>query len=283
MRFYQASLFLFPRNYHLRIFAICFVGTHLPLISFIVWEWMAGPFQWKPTLILLAATLLGTGGALLALQWLLHPIVVATNALGELESRRPVTPLPPGGADLVGRLLARVNSAAKSTSSLIETLDDAAHRDLLTGLNNRRGFLERASIMIERHRRIAVAMIDLDRFKQLNDQFGHPAGDQTLHDFAALLQSGLRKNDLVARWGGEEFAVFFPDQSEQDALRILERVRRKMAEAPLAVIDRKPLSFSAGISSIQPKDSSTEAALARADKALYVAKDQGRDRIVLAD
>jgi diguanylate cyclase (GGDEF)-like protein/PAS domain S-box-containing protein len=161
--------------------------------------------------------------------------------------------------------------------ALVETLSSQARRDALTGLPNRRWFAEELQRELARALRqqssLCAAMIDLDRFKQYNDDHGHPAGDRLLRDGADLWSSTLRTSDFMARYGGEEFVVLLPDCSLVDARIVIERLR---AATPYGQ------TCSAGIASWTPGESA-EQLIARADGALYSAKDAGRDRTVIDD
>jgi diguanylate cyclase (GGDEF)-like protein len=175
--------------------------------------------------------------------------------------------------DMLGDLIAGVDRATEATRMRIATLDSAAHRDPLTGLWNRRGFLTHSASLTQG----AVALVDLDRFKAINDVHGHDAGDDVLRDFAGFLARSVRRSDCVARWGGEEFAVLFPDLSEAEAGAILHRMTRRLAAGAVDAPDGTPISFSAGV--IQLNGDGVEAAMTRADAALYAAKHGGRDQI----
>jgi diguanylate cyclase (GGDEF)-like protein len=175
--------------------------------------------------------------------------------------------------DMLGELIAGVERAAEATRTRIATLDSAAHRDALTGLWNRRGFLTQAAVAGQG----AVALVDLDRFKSINDLHGHDAGDLVLRDFGAFLDRSVRRSDVAARWGGEEFAILFPDAGEVEAATILHRMTRRLAAGAVDGPDGTPISFSAGV--VELDGDSIEAAMTRADAALYAAKHGGRDQI----
>jgi diguanylate cyclase (GGDEF)-like protein len=154
-----------------------------------------------------------------------------------------------------------------------------ASTDTLTGLLNRRAFSEHYANIPQQLYPVAVAMADLDHFKTLNDTYGHETGDRALRLFARVLRDALRASDLVARYGGEEFAIAFPDCSAVDATRALNTMRSHL-DAAITVGGLPKFTVSFGITEAEPGEE-FGVVLRRADSALMVAKQQGRDRIVL--
>lgn len=156
--------------------------------------------------------------------------------------------------------------------------------DEYTGLPNRRAFMRRLQDEIGRAQRygspLALALLDLDEFKAINDAYGHAAGDEVLRSYAAHVLSILRHHDLVARYGGEEFAVLLPNTSLDGAMAALSKVRSR-AQAIRCNVDGKELrvpTFSAGLTLYTPGDLHTTL-VDRADRALYRAKRLGRNRV----
>jgi diguanylate cyclase (GGDEF)-like protein len=159
-----------------------------------------------------------------------------------------------------------------------------ARYDALTGAANRRYFLERAEQECARSRRhqlpLSLMLVDLDHFKQINDQYGHAYGDEALKQFSAVVRACLRDSDLLARIGGEEFIVLMPSTALAGATLLAERLRVAMADQPLPIIDHLlPVRFSAGVTQFKGDDQDIDACLKRADKAMYRAKQSGRDRV----
>ncbi len=166
-------------------------------------------------------------------------------------------------------------------------LREMAATDMLTGLPNRRHFLgqleqENARVSRAEEKCAAVLMIDIDHFKMVNDTFGHAAGDHVLRHLATLMREDLRKIDTLGRLGGEEFAVILPGADSSAAEVFAERLRKQVAETP-AVLDAWtiPLTISIGVTEIKPGDVSAGDALTRADRALYRAKECGRNRVTV--
>ncbi|MCS6944900.1 MAG: diguanylate cyclase [Sutterellaceae bacterium] len=159
-------------------------------------------------------------------------------------------------------------------------------KDPLTQALNRRGFEEAFRVETARATRyeapLVLALLDLDNFKKLNDSLGHVAGDRALVHFAQTLQASLRPTDLIARLGGEEFAVLLPATDVREARQAIERVREQLARSPLPLEGQEArLSFSAGVAAWR-RDEPLEDLLNRADRALYTAKGAGKDRVELA-
>lgn len=167
---------------------------------------------------------------------------------------------------------------------LEQRLRSQADTDELTGLFNRRLFLRRTTEELARAHRygreLHLALIDLDHFKHINDQFGHPVGDALLKHVSRILEQELRQSDLLARIGGEEFAVLLPDTNAEQALELMRRLQSQIRAFPLELHDTLlPITFSVGITSVQHTDQEPTDLLKRVDQMLYRAKNLGRNRI----
>jgi diguanylate cyclase (GGDEF)-like protein len=177
----------------------------------------------------------------------------------------------------------RLEESNQQLRDAMGKLAELAIRDHLTDLYNRRYFIERLEEIIansERsHDSFHLALIDLDNFKQVNDQYGHQVGDDVLMRFAQVAYDSLRRTDVLARYGGEEFIVLFPQGSTAGITEVLERLRKKFAE--LSHDDLIPglqVTLSTGLTAWQQGDDANSL-IQRADKALYKAKDLGRNRL----
>jgi diguanylate cyclase len=192
-------------------------------------------------------------------------------------------------ADMIGRVQlaeARLDTALRETEELRTALDEArgsARTDPLTDLPNRRAFDETFAAL-HRDTPVTVAICDIDHFKQVNDNFGHAVGDRVIRMVAQTLAS--EKGMMVARYGGEEFALLFENVRLDDAAQIVERVRRTISERRPRVRETGEsigvISFSAGVAEGRVGEGRA-ALMARADAALYRAKDQGRARTITSD
>lgn len=178
-----------------------------------------------------------------------------------------------------------VKLLADHVTAVISQLVTAADTDYLTGLLNRRAFDVEFRRQCDRAQRsglpLALALFDLDHFKQVNDRHGHAVGDQVLRDFAALLERELRGGDTLARIGGEEFAVVLFGVDLADAVSFAERIGRELQARSSG--DKPPLSASAGVAALTEADASPPALLLVADRALYAAKAAGRRRVAVWD
>lgn len=169
---------------------------------------------------------------------------------------------------------------------LAQQLEYQAHTDSLTGLLNRGYFLEMAEKELSRARRyhypVALAMLDLDYFKAVNDSHGHEVGDRVLQEFATICRESLRDSDLLARIGGEEFVILFPETGGEEAGEVAERIRTAVAATRVATPLGHALRFtvSVGIAAHQPEQN-IDGLLSSADRALYDAKRSGRNRCCL--
>ena len=163
----------------------------------------------------------------------------------------------------------------------------AASTDHLTGVLNRRAFVETAQTLFKRQAKrgepVAVLMFDLDHFKSINDRFGHSAGDEVLRLFARVARASTRLNDIIGRFGGEEFIAIVPGGIEV-AQKIAERVRTAFENAG-AVIESQPIGATVSIGAAASYDATTpiDALIAKADAALYRAKHDGRNRVVATE
>ena len=171
-------------------------------------------------------------------------------------------------------------------SDISEQMKEFAVSDQLTGLLNRRGFNEQAAkayATAERTGRpVSVVMTDIDRFKYINDEHGHAVGDEALVQFAATLKRMRRAEDIVARVGGEEFALVLPGTNLPDANQIAEELCARIEAAGLHINGRRlQLTASFGVATISSKDSCLTDVIVRADRALYCSKRAGRNRVNL--
>ncbi len=176
----------------------------------------------------------------------------------------------------------------KTLADLNGELEIRSATDSLTGLWNRGQFLTLGTQQLLRHRHdqspLALLMLDIDHFKRINDQFGHPLGDQAICEVARLCKSCLRNVDILARLGGEEFAILLPHTAAEAASQVAERLRQRIADFRFRTADAGStiqLTVSIGIA-MAADDRQLDSLMARADAAAYSAKQNGRNRCALA-
>ena len=168
-----------------------------------------------------------------------------------------------------------------------QQMEILAMHDGLTGLLNRRAIEEYAeaefSIASRKERAMSVILVDIDHFKNVNDQFGHKFGDHTLQQVAKVLTNNLRNYDRVGRWGGEEFVLILPDTQLKDAATVAERVRVQMAQMKISLEDGGTFSvhISLGVACTASQFSSLTKLIDASDQALYQAKQTGRNRVCI--
>ncbi|MEW6223962.1 MAG: GGDEF domain-containing protein [Chloroflexota bacterium] len=199
-------------------------------------------------------------------------------------SRRTGGPWPSSAHRILAAAAVEASAALARVYSLREA-EARATTDALTGLPNRRYFDEYLGLLARRRRaedRVGVLMIDIDRFKRLNDTFGHAVGDHVLRDVAQAIARAVREDDVPARFGGEEFAVLLKNPSPAIALEVGERVRRAVGSLDLRKLGVPGVSVSVGVAVAESPDVPLDVVIDEADRALYRAKRAGRDRVVAA-
>ncbi|CAN7305070.1 diguanylate cyclase [Bosea sp. LjRoot90] len=278
----------------------------------------ASPSRWRPKAILpgiillasiLVATAIGGSSAIAipvpailwcALSYGIFPTALLTFGLGLWQSTVLLSALTPGTPEYavaltshrfgvalfsLGPIMVAAINAARSR--LLRELDLAANQDALTGVLSRRAFLLRSEAILTGTpavpRPVALLMLDVDRFKRINDDHGHAAGDEALVALAGHIATLLRPSDLFGRLGGEEFAILLPDLSQPAALALAERVRDGCARLRIPVDKRAPLALTISIGLVSgAAGESLQHLLQEADAALYRAKQAGRDRVFAA-
>lgn len=278
MRFYKATVFLCPNHYERRILLICGSVTLVPSIACAVLQAASGKWDVPVLATVLAASVIGGGLGIWAIQALLAPLAQAAAILETIQTGEPVEQIPEGGNDLVGRLLRGVATAANESAARIRRLVDAAERDPLTGIRSRRGFDDSAREVLLGQHTAVLALVAVDHFALINEQFGREAGDEVLRAVGWHLESELRRTDITARWSGEKFAVLLPDTLLDEARLIMERLRASIALDQSLANQGWPVTFSCGLAPIRDYAQFDEAC-SRADAALDDARNGGRNRI----
>lgn len=225
----------------------------------------------------------------------LGALAVATvwrGVLGAFYTELYPTLRTPHPVNLAAALLSNLTVVLNAVGLLVAWREEAeralrslARTDSLTGLLNRRALQDEAAALIAHARRhadpLSVLLIDLDRFKQINDQRGHESGDRALCLVARLLHEALRRGDLAGRWGGEEFCVLLARGGAAAGEAFDRRLRQALADQAMPALGF-PLAFSTGLATLLESDETLQHLVKRADKALYAAKAAGRGRLVVA-
>ena len=207
------------------------------------------------------------------------PVSIGGNTVGVLHAVGPDMNPPDAQVVVKVELIARKVGERIGMLRAFMRSETQAHTDPLTGLMNRRSLESRVRELTENGQSFVAAYGDLDHFKQLNDVYGHDAGDQALRLFSRVLRDTVRPNDLTARYGGEEFVVVLPDCGIDDAYLVVDRIRERLALAQVGGTV-PPFTVSFGIALARPEHTFSET-LEAADAALLDAKASGRDRIVI--
>jgi diguanylate cyclase (GGDEF)-like protein len=170
---------------------------------------------------------------------------------------------------------------------LFQEVQSLALTDPLTGLQNRRSLFELGRIEFARSQRMkrpfCCMMLDLDHFKQVNDNYGHPIGDLVLQEFAKRSAKSVREIDLVGRYGGEELIILLPETDRERALMVAERVRASIVANPIETPSGEiNLTVSIGVAAMDQHTMELETLIARADQAVYIAKHKGRNCVAIS-
>jgi diguanylate cyclase (GGDEF)-like protein len=222
---------------------------------------------------------IGPGAELLCL-----PLVFEENLLGILWVwGKGITK-----ADLpIMSIFAKQIGISLERARLFQEVQNLALINPLTGLQNRRSPFELGRIEFSRARRakrpFCCMMLDLDYFKQINDNYGHPMGDQVLQEFAKRCKASVREVDLIGRYGGEELLIFLPETDSDTAMQVAERLRSAIEGTPMEVSGQElQVTVSIGVSRKDENTLQLETLIARADQALYIAKHKRRNRVAIS-
>ena len=277
MTIYSLLARVFPRSFVAKVFLIAFIGTHVPLIatvSFLFKQRGGVMANLDIAGVILVATLAGTAATLLSLRAILSPLFAVRDAMIVFETDGERVELPTRFRDEVGTVMALTDRLMQHVERTLTKTRIAADTDSLTGLFNRRGFDRRVRPTDPG----AIVCLDLDHFKSVNDSFGHQAGDDVLRTVADVIRRTMRDDDIVARFGGEEFVVFLPGATAKAAGEIAERARTTIADT--VGIGTRTITASFGVAACED-GGTVQDAIERADAASYAAKQGGRNRVVL--
>lgn len=248
--------------------------------------------EFHPEVVLLDLNLPGCKGYELAQLIRLNPDwlkVTIAYLSSEQDEQAQAYAVRHGGDDFLTKPISdiRLTSAVTVRANRARQLSDAIDRDSLTGLLKHGRIKEQVGIEVERAARqnkpVSVAMLDLDHFKNVNDSYGHGVGDKVIRALSQLLRQRLRVTDSVGRYGGEEFVAILPDCDQSSAVRLLDAIREGFATLSFSAGEKSfHVTLSAGVASVTGAAQGTINLLEEADKALYEAKNGGRNQVVAA-
>lgn len=260
------------KNFVFRVFTTCFLGVHVPLIAFVVFQASrAHAIDWPALAVLTAATLVGTIVTLYAMRKELRPVLEVTSSLSRFAETGTMSMVSVTTRDEIAELAQSATWTMKRVKSLLEELGHQSRTDPLTKLLNRRGFLEE----VTHDSQGAVALLDIDHFKSINDTHGHLKGDDILQIFARYMDS-FRAGWIAGRWGGEEFVIFAKDADAKQLAAEIDRLRGDICQLPL--LPDRQVNFSAGVVDFFGK---IDASLNACDELLYEAKRTGRAKTLV--
>jgi diguanylate cyclase (GGDEF)-like protein len=175
-------------------------------------------------------------------------------------------------------LICRINNTLEAQEA-IEKLSTVANLDFLTNLYNRRYFFNHINDFIKKYQKYAIAMLDIDHFKKINDSYGHDAGDMVLKHLAMILKNNTKGSDIVARFGGEEFCIALADVNEKNSISFFVKLQNLISKERINIKNHTvKYTVSIGVT-IKDKKEDIQVLLKEADKALYKAKEKGRNRV----
>jgi diguanylate cyclase (GGDEF)-like protein len=237
--------------------------------------------------LLLGATFVATAATLYALKDFLVPVRLASSSLREYLNSHKVPDLPVDFTDEAGRLMADVQYAVESLDATIRSLEGLSGTDHLTGLLNRRQgeklLAEEAAGVRRGGEVLTVGVVDINKFKHINDTYGHQAGDACIQHAANVIRRNIRQGDWLARWGGDEFVLVLRDASPfAQAEALLQRIVRDLKNSPvrLAEGEKRILTVTVGASRYSGEEDLREL-LTKADETMYEAKREGRPWILV--
>lgn len=206
----------YPKSYMGKILVATFLGIHVPLLALVFFLLVSSAIDLSSTLHVLAIALLATTAATLyVLYALLAPVSLASRALRSYLDVNKVPDLPTHFDDQGDRLMADVQYTVAQLDEVIRSLEEESAKDYLTGAYNRRACEERLAEDVARVERtgdaLTLAVLDLDRFKTINDRYGHQTGDACLKHLADTIRRNTRESDWLARWGGDDFILVLRD------------------------------------------------------------------------
>lgn len=279
-----------PKSYLGKVVLVGLLGTHVPPATLVLYVVLASPGvsmgHSGVLAALLASILLGFSATLWALRSLLAPLRLTSSALKDYIDSGTLPDLPVGFRDEAGRLMADVRYAVERMDATVRSLEGISGTDHLTGLPNRRRAEERLTEEAARVSRssglLTLGVVDVNRFKRINDSYGHQAGDACLRHVSMVMRRNVREGDWIARWAGDEFLLVMHDASAfAQTEAVLQRIVKALRQSPARLPGGAELTLSVTVGAVRyaggtdPR-ADLEGLFAKADAAMYEAKREGR-------
>lgn len=255
-----------------RLVLLAVLSTQLPLLAYLAFSATTGDVNHDKAFLLALAGIAGAAVTICGFRSVTKAIAADLPAR---KSEELVTADPAPALDNFTRY------SAMTASAQVDDFNIAMHEDRLTGIANQRGFQAQVDALPQAKRQGCMVLIDIDHFDQISEHLGEMAANRTLCDFAARLSSQTRRVDIVGRWQGERFAVFYQDCMDDEASWALARIAERIRKEPLGEVNGRPITFSAGL--CRWRGEPVSAVMARANEALFRAGQSGRNQVLRAD
>lgn len=286
-----SSVPMLKKSYIGKIMTIAFIGIHTPLlciISYLITQsQLDSESAWHILFVTLIATLFGTAATLYILLGLLKPVSLASLALRSYLKDQSLPDLPASYEDEVGLLMHDVQHVIQDLQQTINELERISSTDSLTGVINRmcmEAKLKALSTHLSGSNTIYIAMIDLDKFKQINDQHGHQSGDLCLQHLVSVINKNIRNEDSLARWGGDEFLLMLANQDFESAKKTYQRLIDSLLNNPILLANGVSINLEASIGVAQCHQGfDVDESINQADRMLYKAKEGGGRQVLFSD
>lgn len=275
-----------PKSFVGRILLVCFIGTHVPLIGLVVWALAKSNLTISIEVIsvVLLGTIIGTGFTFVTLAGMLEPLLRSAKALQDYSDKHVLPLLPVQYEDEAGRLMAGVQQTLEHLDQELLTITRAAYTDGMTHTLNRRWLNEVGrpdfETAIEKGSDAALILIDIDRFKTINDVWGHAVGDQAIIAVCEGLRAATSGEDKVVRIGGDEFCIMSFEYAV-DLELLTSSIHASIGRLVTSLPPDIELTISMGATALTKTDRSFMEVYRRADANLYEAKSHGRNRSVV--
>lgn len=266
---FDSTGFILPSTLQKRLTALAALSTQFPLLAYLALNAGTGGINQDEAVLIALSGLAGTAVTVIGVHALLKSM-----AMHLLREKPAAVPAP--------RPAATLDSFAQySAATQVDDFNIAMHEDRLTGIANQRGFLAQVEALPQSKRQGCIVLIDIDHFDQIGEHLGEAAANRTLCDFAARLSSQTRRVDIIGRWQGERFAIFYQDCMDDEASWALARIAERIRKEPVGEVNGRPITFSAGL--CRWRGDPLPTVMRRAHETLFRASRSGHNQILRAD